>query len=148
MRLAVVALVLFAQPFLHPHLPHEPVHARIAWTTPDPNYPLKVRILSADHHNEYHSSGIVDSTSYGSGNLWSEPKVGFDYKTDCPGGFTHNAAKDEYYQGRWKKQDRKIEILTVEVGSNHPEHCEIDVTLKSAPYDKDNPPPHLVTAHD
>ena len=57
----------------------------------------------------------------------------------------HNDSPGEYYQGKWKTQDRKIEILTMEPGRTYSEKCTIDVTLKAAPYSKENPPPKLVT---
>jgi hypothetical protein len=145
LRSAFFALALFAAPFTGIRFPaqHEP--PRVAWTTPNPDYPLKVHVLSSAR-TEHQHGGIVDTRSYGSGNLLGDTKVGFDYNSNCEGGFMHNAEGEESYQGKWKKQDRKIEILVVQTGSNHPEKCEIDVTLKAAPYGKDNPPPRLVTA--
>ena len=118
---------------------------RVAWTTPDADYPLKVRVLTSARRNSRHA-GLVYTEDYGSGNLLSSPDIGFDYNSRCDGGFLHNADAGEFYQGRWKKQDRKLEILIVRTGQSRPEKCEVDVTLKSAPYGKDNPPPHLVTA--
>lgn len=146
MRSVVLAVTLLAQPFFGGYRPHEPEHPRVAWTTPDAQYPLKVRVLSSDRHqNLLH--GVVVTDSYGSGNLWGDPNVGFDYASHCDGGFMHNAAAGEFYQGKWKTQDRKIEILVVQPGLTHPEKCTIEVTLKPAPYSKDNPPPKLVTSH-
>jgi hypothetical protein len=121
---------------------------RVAWETPDPAYPLKVHILSSDRHYTHHShTGLIDTESYGSGNLLGPPPTGFDYTSYCPGGFLHNAQHEEFYQGRWKQQDQKLEILIVETGHNKPDKCEIKITVKAQPYSKDNPPPHLVTAH-
>jgi hypothetical protein len=145
---AVLAAAVLAQPLYggHPRAPITPEHPRVAWTKPDANYPLQVRVFSSDRQNHIHA-GIIDTVSYGSGNLLGNPAVGFDYQSDCTGGFMHNASEGEYYQGKWKKQDRKIEILVMETGSNHSEKCEMDVTLKPEPYSKDNLPPKLVTAH-
>ena len=143
MRSAVLVFALLAAPFVGAQMFHET--PRVAWTTPNPDYPLKVKVLSSARYQSRHS-GIVYSNSYGSGNLLGSPNVGFDYTSDCGGGFLRNAESGEYYQGRWKKQDRKIEILEVETGQNRPEKCEINVTLKAAPYSKDNPVPRLVTA--
>ena len=123
---------------------HEP--PRVAWSTPNPEYPLKVQVLSSAR-SESHHAGIITTSSYGSANLLATPKVGLDYSSHCEGGFLHNGEAEEFYQGKWKKQDRQIEILVVQTGSTHPEKCTIDVTLKAAPYGKDNPPPRLVTAH-
>jgi hypothetical protein len=119
---------------------------RVAWSAPNPNYPLKVHVLSSDRRQSRYA-GIVSTKSYGSGNLLGSPVVGFDYNSDCDGGFMRNAERGDSYQGKWKKQDRKIEILIVPTGSNHFEKCEINVTLKAAPYSRNNPPPRLVTAH-
>jgi hypothetical protein len=120
-------------------------HPRVPWSTPNPAYPLKIRILSVDRHYGHHG-GVDYTQSYGSGNLLSDPQVGFDYTSDCLGGFTHNAEEEDFYQGKWKQQDRKLEILMVEAGEKNVEKCTINVTLKPAPYTKKNPPPHLVTA--
>lgn len=143
MRSAALVLALFLAPSLGGQMFHEA--PRVAFTTPNPDYPLKVRVLSSARHHSRHG-GILYTDSYGSGNLLANPKVGFDYTSTCEGGFMYNAEGGEYYQGKWKKQDRKIEILVMETGQTRPEKCEIDVTLKAAPYSKDNPPPNLVTA--
>lgn len=145
MRSALLALALFAAPLAGVRFPAEHEPPRVPWATPNPDYPLKVRVLSSAR-TETRRGGIIDTRSYGSGNLLGNPRVGFDYNSNCEGGFMHNAESEDFYQGKWKKQDRKIDILVVETGSNHPEKCEIDVTLKAAPYGKDNPPPRLVTA--
>jgi hypothetical protein len=117
---------------------------RVAWTTPNANYPLQVRILTSGRHSWW-QFGMVHTQDYGSGNLLGSPQIGFDFNSDCDGGFLHNASAGEFYEGRWKTQDRKIEILMVRTGQTKPEKCTIDVSLKPAPYSKDNPPPHLVT---
>lgn len=144
MRSAVVVLALLAAPCLGAQAFHE--MPRVTWSTPNPDYPLKVRVLTSDRHQERHSS-LIYTNSYGSANILGTPNVGLDYTSTCAGGFIHNQESGEYYQGKWKKQDREIEILVVETGQNHPEKCKIDVTLKPAPYSKDNPPPRLVTSH-
>jgi hypothetical protein len=141
---ATILLLAFVGQYHHAGLgmppDREPPHT--AAMEPNPQYPLKVRVLSSDRtHDRY------GTKSYGSGNLLQEPMVGFDYSSDCSGGFMHNGAQGEYYQGRWKKQDRKIEILTAETGSTHVDKCDIDITEKPKPYGPGNPPPRLVTAH-
>lgn len=144
MRKTVLTLTLLAAAGLAAQAFHE--MPRVAWSTANPDYPLKVRVLSSDRHQERHG-GLIYTNSYGSANLLGTPNVGLDYTSNCEGGFLHNQEGGEYYQGKWKKQDREIEILVVETGQNRPEKCKIDVTLKPAPYSKDNPPPRLVTAH-
>lgn len=143
MRSAALILALLLAPCLSAQFVHEA--PRVAWTTPNPDYLLKVRVLSSARHQSRHG-GIIYSDSYGSANLLGTPNVGLDYTSTCEGGFLHNAEGGEFYQGRWKKQDRKIEILVVETGQSRPEKCEIDVTIKPTPYSKNNPPPALVTA--
>lgn len=143
MRSTVLALTLIAAASLGAQAFHE--MPRVAWTTPNPDYPLKVRVLSSARHQQNRGGGLTATNSYGSANLL-EPKVGMDYTSSCDGGFLHNGEAGEYYQGKWKKQDHEIEILVVETGQNRPEKCKIYVTLKPAPYGKDNPPPALVTA--
>ena len=142
MRSSVLVLALLAASSFSAQSFHVP--PRVAWSTANPDYPLKVRVLSSDRHQERHS-GLTYTNSYGSANLLGTPNVGLDYTSTCEGGFLHNQEGGEFYQGRWKKQDREIEILVVETGHNNPEKCKIEVTLKPAPYSKDNPPPRLVT---
>ena len=144
MRSRALAVLLLAAPLLTAQRPHD--MPRVTWSTPNPDYPLKVRVLSSDRHQSRHS-GLIYTDSYGSANLLGNPNVGLDYTSTCEGGFLHNQEGGEYYQGKWKKQDREIEILVVETGHTSPEKCKIDVTLKPAPYSKDNPPPRLVTSH-
>ena len=143
MRSAILVVALLAVPCLTAQRPHD--MPRVAWSTPNPDYPLKIRVLSSDRQHAHHSN--LDYTdSYGSANILGNPNVGLDYTSTCAGGFLHNAESGEYYQGKWKKPNREIEILVVETGHNSMEKCKIDVTLKPAPYTKDNPPPRLVTA--
>lgn len=119
---------------------------QVAYLKPMPDYPLHVHILTAERHS-HHSHHILETESYGSGNLLGDEVKGFDWNANtCPGGFMHNAQHEEFYQGKWKKQDQKIEILTMEPGQTRPEKCTISVTLRDKPYGKDNPPPRLVTS--
>lgn len=127
------SLALAAQ--IHRGFPTYTQPAEVAATTPNPNYPLHLHILGS--HRSYDSFG---TKSYGRGNLIGSPTLGFDYVSGCPGGFLHNAEKDEFYQGRWKKPNQKIEILTQKIGSDHVDRCEISVTLKSTPYGRPSTP--------
>ncbi|HEY5328929.1 MAG TPA: hypothetical protein VIJ79_03515 [Acidobacteriaceae bacterium] len=138
----LTVLLLFA--FLGQHhglsLAREPVPPSVAATTPNDAYPLKLHIL-----NSMRTTNRSGVHGYGSGNLLGTPAIGFDYNYDCEYGFLHNAQKDEFYQGKWKTPNRKIELLTQQMGNNHVDKCTINVTLKSAPYSKDNPPPRMPT---
>ena len=101
----------------------------VASTAPNPDYPLHIRVLSNQRtHNRfgYHGFGRAD--------LLGPTIRGMDYTFDCERGFMHNEHRDEFYQGRWKKPDQKMEILIQKVGSDHVEKCTLEVTLKDAPY--------------
>jgi hypothetical protein len=106
----------------------------VASTVPNPEYPLHIRVLSQGErvHNRF---GVH---SFGRADLLGNPVRGFDYAFDCYAGFLHNA-NGEFYQGRWKKPDQKIEILVQRVGSNHVDKCELNVTLKAEPYGRYGP---------
>ena len=101
-----------------------------ASTVPNPAYPLRIRVLSQGErvHNQF---GVH---SFGRANLMGTPIRGMDYAFDCYSGFLHNGPPDEFYQGKWKKPDREIEILVQRVGGDHVDKCTIKVTLKSQPY--------------
>ena len=43
-------------------------------------------------------------------------------------------SRNEFYQARWKKPNRKLEILMQRIGSDHVDKCELDVALKQVPY--------------
>ena len=108
----------------------------VASTTPNPDYPLHLRVLSQGErvHNRF---GVH---SFGRADLLGNPVRGVDYTFDCYTAFLHNAS-GEFYQGRWKKPDQKIEILIQRVGSNHVDKCELNVTMKAEPYGRYGPPP-------
>ena len=101
-----------------------------ASTVPNPAYPLRIRVLSQGEriHNQF---GVH---SFGRADLMGTPIRGMDYAFDCYSGFLHNGPPDEFYQGKWKKPDKEIEILVQRVGGDHVDKCTIKVTLKSQPY--------------
>ena len=102
-----------------------------ASTVPNPDYPLHIRVLSQGErvHNQF------GTHSFGRADLLGSPIRGMDYSFDCGSGFMWNQS-GEYYQGRWKKPDQKIEILIQRIGSNHVDKCDINVTMKPEPYGK------------
>lgn len=101
---------------------------------PNAEYPLKVHVINSSRHQDKYGA-----RTEGSGNLLGEPEVGFDYHADCA--LLHNDHHDEFFQGRWKKQDKKIEVLTQQPGETNVEKCTLEVTLKAQPYTKENPAP-------
>jgi len=103
----------------------------VATTTPNPEYPLHLRILSSQRSNN--RFGVH---GFGHGDLIDAQIRGFDYTFDCSVGFLHNEHPDEFYMGRWKKPDQKIEIMVQKVGSTHVDKCDINVAMKPEPYGK------------
>ena len=106
----------------------------VASTVPNPEYPLHIFVLSQGErvHNRF------GTHSFGRADLLANPIRGLDYTFDCYTGFLHNAS-GEFYQGRWKKPDQKIEILVQRVGSNHVDKCELNVTMKAEAYGRYGP---------
>src|ERR1700678_4801294 len=69
----------------------------VASTTPNPDYPLHLRVLSQGErvHNRF---GVH---SFGRADLLGNPVRGVDYTFDCYTAFLHNAS-GYFYQGRSK----------------------------------------------
>ena len=112
---------LFAQRYAQP--PDVPASA------PASDFPLHVRILNV-HWNRVNGG----YEGYGRADLLGPPLQGIDYTFSCSEPFLHNAARGEFYQARWKKQDQKLEILMQKVGSDHLQKCELKTAVKSQPY--------------
>jgi hypothetical protein len=122
MRTVVLLVVLLGQIY-NPPQPSGPA------TTPNPAYPLHIRILVVNRNwNRFGSHG------YGRADLLGPQPHGFDYTFDCDPPFLHNMHKDEFYQARWKKQDLELEILTQKIGSTQTNKCDLKVAMKDAPY--------------
>jgi hypothetical protein len=105
----------------------------VASTAPNPDYPLHVRVLSQGQrvHNQFGTHG------FGRADLLGSPVHGMDYAFDCYTSFLHNQ-NGEFYQGRWKKPDREMEILVQSMGSDHVDKCTLKVTMKAEPYGRYN----------
>jgi hypothetical protein len=97
------------------------------YTEPNAAYPLKVKLLQAEHQTT--TAYTVTVKTVGSGNVLGDHVLGFDYKTSCPGGLETGT-----YQAKWKKQDKKIELLTLIQGKTKSSTCAFDVEMKTAPY--------------
>ena len=69
----------------------------------------------------------------GAGNILGQPEKGIDFTYQCSSAIL-NTGKDEFYQARWKKQDRRIELLMQRIGSDHLDKCDIDIAIKAQPY--------------
>jgi hypothetical protein len=103
---------------------------------PDPNFPLRVHLLTARFGglaNNYHG--------YGSGNLLGDrAALGFDYGFECDVPFVANQTPDETYQARWTNSQYGLEILMAEVGVAQPrEHtCTLRLATKKRPFEPAN----------
>jgi len=98
-------------------------------TAPNPDFPLHVRILRVRWN---HVRGVYEG--FGRADLLGDKPTGLDYTFSCSEPFLHNAQRTEFYQGRWKKQDQKLELLMQKVGSDHLQKCELKVAVKPMPY--------------
>ncbi len=97
-------------------------------TVPHADYPLRVQVLMTKANvSRYGSHG------FGRGNVLGPPEKGIDFTYDCSTPFLNNGPA-EFYQARWKKPDRQIEILMQRIGSDHLDKCQIDIAYKPAPY--------------
>jgi hypothetical protein len=103
---------------------------------PDPNFPLRVHLLTARFGgigNVYHG--------YGSGNLAGDrAALGFDYGFECNVPFVPNESPNETYQARWTASQYGIEILMTEAGVEQPREqtCTLRIAIKKRPFDPAN----------
>ncbi|HZL25465.1 MAG TPA: hypothetical protein VFC39_02925 [Acidobacteriaceae bacterium] len=120
------ALLLFA--FLFPHTVSPPSGPAL---TPNAQYPVHVHLFLAK------ASGSDGSYhGFGRGDILGASPQGFDYSFSCSEPFLANGVSREFYQGKWKKQDQKLEILMQRIGSDHLDRCDLQVALKPKPYGK------------
>jgi hypothetical protein len=100
----------------------------------DPNYPLRVRILTRNT-----SRGQYGMRTWGRADLFSDAQAeqGFDYESTCDEVVmvTHG---DERYSARWKKQDRELEMLLSKVGSGKANKCSVKTDLQQFVYEFEN----------
>jgi hypothetical protein len=103
---------------------------------PDPNFPLRVHLLTARFGglgNVYHG--------YGSGNLVNDRAVlGFDYGFECDVPFVPNQSANETYQARWTRSQYGLEILMAEVGGQQPRQhtCTLRLATRKRPFEPAN----------
>jgi hypothetical protein len=120
-----LAVLLFA--FLWQASPDGPANA------PNPQYPLHLQVLVTKG-----ASDRYGAHGNGRGNILGTPAEGIDFSYDCSAPMLNNGPT-EFYQARWKKQDRALEILMQRIGSDHIDKCDINVAVKAMPY---TPPWH------
>jgi len=101
----------------------------VAFTDPDPDYPVHLHVISS--FRRFSRTGFE---GYGSANLVGDVPQGLDFTYSCGRGFLFNTQQDEYFQGYWVKPNQRLEILLQRTGSDKVDRCDINVTLKNAPY--------------
>jgi len=117
----VTTLSAFAQSFNEP--PDVPATRSAA------DFPLHVHIFGV-HWNRI--NGFYEG--YGRGALLGPSPQGLDYTFSCAQPFLHNPGKAEFYQGRWKKENQRLEILMQKVGGDKEQKCELKTSVKPQPY--------------
>jgi len=106
---------------------------RVGGPTPgqDPNYPLRVRILTRNTDRGPYGIRMWGRADLFGGTLAEQ---GFDYESTCDElvMVTHG---DERYSARWKKQDRELEMLLSKVGSGKANKCSVKTDLQQFTYE-------------
>jgi hypothetical protein len=95
---------------------------------PNSQFPLHVEVLVTQA-----SADRSGSRGFGRGNILGPPEKGIDFTYECSEAIL-NTNKNEFYQARWKKQDRRLELLMQRIGSDHLDKCDIDIAYKAQPY--------------
>jgi hypothetical protein len=113
--------------------PPKPAPPLSPYTEPNTKYPLKVKLLEANSNRSVEGDVAITQT-VGAGNLIGEKTVGFDFKSTCAGGLTATTGGDSFYQAKWKKEDKKMELLTLVQGKTKSSTCSIEVSMKDKPY--------------
>jgi len=97
-------------------------------TAPNPQFPLHVEVVQTQA-----TAGRDGSRGFGRGNILGTPDKGIDFTYQCSSAVL-NTGKNEFYQARWKKQDRQLQLLMQRIGSDHLDKCDLDVSYKAQPY--------------
>ena len=97
-------------------------------TAPNPQFPLHVEVVQTQA-----TAGRDGSRGFGRGNILGTPEKGIDFTYQCSSAVL-NTGKNEFYQARWKKQDRQLQLLMQRIGSDHLDKCDLDVSYKAQPY--------------
>jgi hypothetical protein len=146
-----VALLLFTLLAQYPTRPPD-----IPAATPNPDFPLRVYLLAVrsgpDLQHDYRTlrgelyggpgyyTPAGSFHGFGVGNLLGDQTAGFDFSFECGTAFLENRRPQEFYQARWKQPGAKLEILTQAVGASRSSICELEVGMKSHPFNSSSSP--------
>ncbi len=99
----------------------------------DKEYPVHVKIFKADgldHKDAFYGNGR--------GNILAEDGSamrGFQFTYSCSGRLMVTT-DDLFYQARWKKQDLRLELVTMRADGKHEDHCELQMAMKGKTYER------------
>jgi len=126
---SLLALAMLAQIRRIPPPVYFPVSPYVPATQLFDDYPVHVRILESRWS---FSRGTY--YGFGRGDILGSGQRGFDFTYECGEPFRFNEMHGEFYEGKWKKPDLKLELLLQRVGSDHISPCTLKTSLKPAPY--------------
>lgn len=110
----------------------------VAFTTPDPNYPVRLHVITTDRQQfnpHEDGSGIGDLLGFGP----NDQIRGAAFSYACNPGFLPNSQNAEFYWGRWIEQDRRLEILLQRTGSAKVDRCLLKTTVTAQPFAQKHP---------
>ncbi len=111
---------------------------RVRWSDPDfasersdPNYPLQFHVFEGQRREN-----DVNDEGWGTGNIVDPAQPAsrqrVDYQYECTFGFLNNSQTMNYYQARWLKPGRQIEVLLERPGTDKVDRCAVTVSLHPA----------------
>jgi hypothetical protein len=98
----------------------------VAFTEPDPYYPVRLHVITTDREQFGIGSGYGTANLLGSGP--SDPARGAEFSYSCGHGFLPNSQLDGFYEGHWVEPDRRLEILLQRTGSDKVDRCQLRIT--------------------
>ncbi len=98
-------------------------------TQPNADYPLQIRILQTKWN---HTLG--DYQGFGRADLLGADPRGIEFTFECSQPFMANPQRGEFYQAKWKKPDKELELFVQRVGSDHTSKCTLKTSMKAAPF--------------
>jgi len=113
---SILALVLLS-------LQVKPMAPAVPVTAPHADYPVHVRLTIAKGGQK--ATAFV---GYGKGEIMGDQPQPFSFTYTCEAALPASGA-DEFYQGRWKTPNLKLDVLTSRPGSTHVDHCELEIAI-------------------